>query len=129
MKKACIIFCSLFIIYSCNSSEKKPKPQLTKKEKPVQSAADIELQDWLKGKIWTAEEQNMAPMSLLKLKSDGSYELKSDKYPSTWQIINGEISLARLTEWPIEKVNDTTFRLYVKPTDKWYSYKHTGTID
>lgn len=128
MRKAYIIFCSLIIIYSCNSSEEKAKPKLIQKEKAIQSAADMELQAWLKGKVWTAED-DMAPMSLLKFKSDGNYELKSGKNPSTWKIINGELSLARLTEWPIERMDDSTFRLYVKPTDKWYTYKHTGTAD
>lgn len=128
MRKVCIIFFSLVIIYSCNNGEEKAKPKFTQKEKAVQSAADMELQGWLKGKIWTAAE-GMAPMALLKLKSDGTYELTSGKNPSTWKIINGELSLARLTEWPIEKVNDTAFRLYVKPTDKWYTYTNTGTTD
>ncbi|NOT52315.1 MAG: hypothetical protein HOP10_13680 [Chitinophagaceae bacterium] len=128
MQKACVIFFSLLIIYSCNSSEEKAKPKFVKKEKPVQSAADVELEGWLKGKIWTAEE-SMAPMALLKLKSDGGYELKSGKNPSTWKIINGELSLAGLTEWPIEKIDDSAFRLYVKPTDKWYTYKYTSSAD
>ena len=123
MKKACVIFCSLFVIYSCNSNKEKNNP----KEKAVQSATDIELQNWLKGKVWTADD-GMAPMSLLKLKSDGSYELKTSKKPDTWQIIEGKIALARLTEWPLEKIDDTTFRLYVKPTDKWYTYKQTSTL-
>ncbi len=70
----------------------------------------------------------MAPMALLKLKSDGSYELKSGKNPSTWEILGGKISLERLTEWPIEKLDDTTFRLYVKPTDKWFVYKKTSVL-
>ena len=128
MRKAYIIFCSLLIIYSCNSNEEKAKPKFIKKEKAVQSAADIELQGWLKGKIWTAEE-SMAPMTLLRLKSNGGYELTSGKNPSTWKIINGELSLAALTEWPIEKMDDSAFRLYVKPTDKWYTYKHTCSAD
>lgn len=128
MIKACIIFCSLFIIYSCNTKEEKAKPKFIQKEKAVQSAADMELQTWLKGKVWAAEN-DVAPMVLLKLKSDGNYDLKSGKNSSTWEIIGGKIALERLTEWPIEKVDDTTFRLYVKPTDKWYVYKQTGTIE
>jgi hypothetical protein len=128
MKKACIIFCSLFIIYSCNSNKEKERTSLIKKVKAVQSAGDLELQQWLTGKVWTAEN-DMAPMALLKLKSDGNYELKSGKNPGTWQIIDGKIALAGLTEWPIEKVDDTAFRLYVKPTDKWYVYKQTSTIE
>ena len=127
MKKACVIFCSLFVIYSCNSNKEKTNPTFTQKEKAVQTATDIELQNWLKGKVWTADD-GMAPMSLLKLKSDGSYELKTSKKPDTWQIIEGKIALARLTEWPLEKIDDTTFRLYVKPTDKWYTYKQTSTL-
>ncbi len=127
MKKICVIICSLFIIYSCNSNKEKATPKLIQKEKAVQSAGDIELQGWLKGKIWTAEN-DMAPMALLKLKSDGSYELKSGKNPSTWEILGGKISLERLTEWPIEKLDDTTFRLYVKPTDKWFVYKKTSVL-
>jgi hypothetical protein len=127
MKKACVIFCSLFVIYSCNSHKEKNTPVLTPKEQAVQSATDIELQNWLKGKVWTADN-NMAPMSLLKLKSDGSCELKNSERPETWQILDGKIALSRLTEWPLEKIDDTTFRLYVKPTDKWYTYKQTSTL-
>ncbi|MDZ4792845.1 MAG: hypothetical protein SGI83_01075 [Bacteroidota bacterium] len=126
MRKAYIIFCSLFIIYSCNSSEEKDNPTLIPKEKAVQSAADMDIQAWLQGKVWTAENDN-APMSLLKLKSDG-YELKSGKNPGTWKIIAGEIDLDGLTEWPLEKIDDTSFRIYVKPTDKWYIYKQTSSL-
>lgn len=127
MKKACVIFFSLCIIYSCNGNKEKAEPTLIKKEKAAPSAGDMELQGWLKGKVWTADN-HMAPMSLLKLKPDGNYELKSGKNPGTWGIISGKINLDRLTEWPIEKLDDTTFRLYVKPTDKWYVYKQTSTI-
>ena len=74
----------------------------------------------------------MAPMSLLKLKADGGYELKSSGRkrdpPETWKIINGEISMVWATEWPVEKIDDKTFRLYVKPTDTWYVYKHTADL-
>lgn len=128
MKKTCVIICSLFILYSCNSNGEKTKPKLIQKEKAVQSAGDIEVQGWLKGKVWTAEN-DMAPMALLKLKTDGNYDLKSGKNPGSWQIIGGKIALDRLTEWPIEKLNDSTFRLYVKPTDKWYVYKQTSVIE
>ncbi len=127
MRKACIIISSLFILYSCNSSEEKPKPIIIQKEKPVPTAADLELENWLKGKIWTAEN-DVAPMFLLKLKSDGGYELRTGN-PGTWQVVNGKIGLDRLTEWPIEKLTDSAFRLYVKPTDKWYTYKHTSNLD
>ncbi len=128
MKKICIIICSLFIIYSCNSNKEKEKTTPIQNVKVVQSDGDIEVQAWLKGKVWTAEN-DMAPMSLLKLKTDGNYDLKSGKNPGKWEIIGGKIGLDRLTEWPIEKLNDSTFRLYVKPTDKWYVYKQTGTVE
>ncbi|HEV7782408.1 MAG TPA: hypothetical protein VGO58_14135 [Chitinophagaceae bacterium] len=128
MRKVLVIICSLVILFSCNSSGEKSTPKITKKEKVVQSPADMELQGSLKGKVWTAEN-DMAPMALLKLKTDGTYELRSGKYADTWEIRDGKIVLARLTEWPIEKLNDTTFRLYVKPTDKWYTYKYTSSID
>lgn len=128
MRKNCLIFCCLFIIYSCNSNKEKSKQPVIEKEKTVEPAGNNELQEWLKGKIWTAENSE-APMALLSLGSNGNYELKSGKNPGTWKVVGGKISLSKLTEWPIEKIDDTSFRLYVKPTDKWFTYKQTGTTE
>jgi len=135
MKKILIIS-SLVVFYSCGGNgDKKQDSKVAvptiNKNKKEQTAEDLEMQKWMQGKIWTAEE-SMAPMSLLKLKADGGYELKSSGRkrdpPETWKIINGEISMVWATEWPVEKIDDKTFRLYVKPTDTWYTYKHTADL-
>ncbi|MBK8608269.1 MAG: hypothetical protein IPN82_16180 [Chitinophagaceae bacterium] len=80
MKKIFIIS-SLVVLYSCGGNgDKKQDSKVAvptiNKNKKEQTAEDLEMQKWMQGKIWTAEE-SMAPMSLLKLKADGGYELKS----------------------------------------------------
>lgn len=133
--KTILIICSLVVLYSCGNDDTKQEAKTSipaiNKNKKEQTPEDVVMQEWLKGKVWTAEE-SMAPMALIKLKADGGYELKSPGRkrdpPATWKIINGEISMVWATEWPVEKIDEKTFRLYVKPTDTWYIYKHTEDL-
>ncbi|HMU44725.1 MAG TPA: hypothetical protein PKC72_00090 [Chitinophagaceae bacterium] len=130
MKKALLI-CSLFVAFGCaenNAEKKQHEPETKQQQEQDQGSGDVALQEWMKGKLWTAEE-TMAPMALLKLKTDGTYELKTNNHNDTWKIKNGELSLSMLTEWPVEKVNDTTFRLHVKPSDTWFTYKYSGNLE
>lgn len=131
MKKI-ILISSLIALYSCGSNE--DKQQETKTNTPpmeettkTQSTEDIALQEWLQGKVWDADE-GMAPMRLLKLKANGEALFYKDKPAGMWSITNGELALDGLTEWPIKKVNDSTFTLYVKPSDTWYTYRHTENL-
>ncbi|MBK8608497.1 MAG: hypothetical protein IPL84_00675 [Chitinophagaceae bacterium] len=127
MKKITIILCSLFVLSGCGGNAEKATTQVIEEQKNVSTDKDQELQDWLKGKIWTAEE-SMAPMEILKLQSDGVFLLKNESKPGKWKILKGELALSGLTEWPLEKLAEKTFRLYVSPTKTWFMYKHSGDL-
>lgn len=130
MKKILIII-SIITLYSCGNSasktsENKEENLVFEKKEVKQSDADITMQNWMQGKVWTADE-SMAPMRLMKLKADGECDFFNGP-AGAWKIVNSELVLKRLTEWPVEKVDDKTFRLYVKPTDTWYVYKQTEDL-
>lgn len=130
--KSLLITCCLFAIYSCGSKEeKKETPEVTtsilqEETENEQSEDDKALQTWLQGKVWTAEE-SMAPMRLMKLKTDGECEFFNGS-ADPWTIVKSELVLKKLTEWPVKKVDDSTFSLYVKPSDVWYLYKLTENL-
>lgn len=129
-----LIFCSLVVLYSCGSSEVKEQEKAAPDntsfyrdgKKREQTSADKVLQQWMQGKVWTTDE-GMAPMRLMKLKADGECDFFNGS-AGAWNIINSELVLKRLTEWPVEKVDDKTLRLYVQPSDTWYVYKHTEDL-
>lgn len=66
-------------------------------------------------------------MRLMKLKTDGECEFFNGS-AGPWTIVKSELVLKKLTEWPVKKVDDSTFSLYVKPSDVWYLYKHTENL-
>ncbi len=130
MKKL-FIASALFAFYSCGdsadkTSEAKPELPVIMETKKKQTTADITMQKWMQGKVWTTDE-GMAPMRSMKLKADGECDFFNGP-AGPWTIVNSELVLKRLTEWPVEKVDDKTFRLYVKPSDTWYVYKHTADL-
>lgn len=127
MKRIAIIFCALFVLMGCGGNSEQSTTQSHEEQKPANTGKDQELSDWLKGKMWTAEE-SMAPMEILKLQSDGVFLLKNESKPGKWKILKGELALVGLTEWPLEKLDDKTFRLFVGPSKTWFVYKHTGDL-
>lgn len=126
MKKIALITFSLCLLYSCGSNDKTNKEPLPDKNQNVQTPMDKELQNWMQEKLWKAED-GMAPFTLLKLHKSGLCEFKQG--PSDqWSIQEGKFVLSRLTEWPIKKVDDSTFSLYVKPTDKTYLFRSKESL-
>lgn len=126
MKKIIVASFSLFLLVGCANNEKSNKVPETPKVEASQSNDDLKMQEWMQGKHWQAENDN-APMTFLKLKMDGTYENLNGSGKS-WKIENGQIDLYGLTEWPVKKIDDSTFSLYVKPTDKTYLYKKVGIL-
>ena len=126
MKKIALITFSLCLLLSCGSNDKTNKEPLPVKKQNVQTPMDKELQTWMQGKLWVADE-GMAPFSQFKLHKSGLCEFKQG--PSDqWSIEGEKFVLNRLTEWPIKKVDDSTFSLYVKPTDKTYLYRSKESL-
>lgn len=126
MKKIAMATFSLFVIVGCANNDKNNKVTETPKLENSQSSDDLLMQEWMQGKEWDAEN-DMAPMKFFKLKTDGTYEILPGPGKS-WKIKNGLIELSGLTEWPVKKINDSTFSLYVKPTDKTYLYRKAGNL-
>lgn len=126
MKKMILLAFTFFLLVGCANNEKTNKAAETPKLKSSQSNDDMLLQEWMQGKHWQAENDN-APMKFLKLKMDGSYEILPGPGKS-WKIKNGLIELSGLTEWPVKKIDDSTFSLYVKPTDKTYMYRKISNL-
>ena len=121
MKKIALLTFSLCLLYSCGSNDKTNKEPLPANNQNNQTAQDKELQAWMQGKFWKTED-GMAPFSQFKLHTSGLCEFKQG--PSDqWSIEGGQFVLNRLTAWPVKKVDDSTFSLYVKPTDKTYLYR------
>lgn len=89
------------------------------------SSEDKAIKEWLVGKEWKAEN-GAAPFSLLKIFSADSCSYATGKqHHRTFK--NGEFENFGAT-WPLTKINDSTFSIYVKPTQKTYSYKLVGNL-
>jgi hypothetical protein len=126
MKKIALITFSFCLLYGCGNNDKSNKAALPVDKQNKQTSMDKELHAWMQGKLWKTED-GMAPFTLLKLNKNGLCEFKQG--PSDqWSIQDGKFVLNRLTEWPIKKVDDSTFSLYVKPTDKTYLYRSKESL-
>lgn len=127
MKKL-LSFCLLIVLLSCNNKEtaKEPLQETTTNEtietNAEQSAEDIAIQKWLAGKSWKPQQPDAAPFAELNLQANGNYELAAG-YPNNWYVSKGELVLTGLTEWPIEKADDNSFKLGVKATEISYVYQ------
>jgi len=122
MKRITSLAFSFFLLISCSNNDKAGKPTEPGRKQSSQSTTDKELQAWMQGKLWKADE-GMAPFRQLKLHKSGLcefYQGPSDQ----WSIQGERFVLNRLTEWPVKKVDDSTFSLYVKPTDKTFLFRH-----
>ncbi len=79
---------------------------------------DTIIKEWLVGKEWKTESE-AAPFAILKVFSGDSCGYTTGKYHYTF--INGRLEMFG-AEWPLSRINDTTFTIYVKPTQKTYTY-------
>jgi len=131
MKKILIPALCLFLLYACSGNKEKDKPVAEVKEQnPVatstseMSAEDNGIKEWLLGKEWKAESE-AAPFAILKVFSGDSCGYATGKYHYTFK--NGVFEMFG-AEWPFTRVNDTTFTIYVKPTQKTYTYKFAKNL-
>lgn len=133
MKKALLPFVCMVFLYSCAGNKAKDKEESTVKEetnapKPsseISNDDDIAIKKWLIGKEWKAEN-DAAPFSILKVFSADSCSYATGKQHH-WTFKNGEFENFGAT-WPLTKINDSTFSIYVKPTQKTYSYKFVKNL-
>lgn len=129
MQKVLIVLSSLLILSSCKT---KPRSEadITKDLETIANAThsdkveepdtedDKTTRAWLIGKEWKAES-GAAPMEVLKFISADSILMTSTS--STWTYKNKKFTMGGIS-WPLEKVSDTSFTLYVEPTQKKYQY-------
>lgn len=124
----------LVLFVACSDSKEK---SATTKNADVQSAnnssgnatvenskQDEDIINWLAGKEWKAENE-AAPFSIFKTISRDSavFSIGTDR----WTIKNNRLEMFG-TDWPFTKVNDTTFTIYVEPTQKTYAYKFVARL-
>ncbi len=121
------------IIMSClatGCSETKEKKKVDKEgeeqnagSSESKSGGDQSIKEWLVGKEWKAES-GAAPFSILKVFSMDSCGFTTGKYP--WSFKNGRFIM--LAEWPLTRISDTSFTIYVEPTKKTYNYKFVNNL-
>jgi hypothetical protein len=128
MKRILIPALSLLLLYACSGNKAKDKGDTKMEEQtPVtsdNSAKDMAIKEWLLGKEWKAENEN-APFSILKVYSKDSCGFVDGTYHYTFK--NGRFENLG-AEWPLTRVNDSTFTIYVEPTQKTYSYKFVKNL-
>ena len=118
----------MILFYSCAGDKAKDKEgpavheesNATKPSSETSNDEDMAIKNWLIGKEWKAEN-GAAPFSVLKVFSADSCSYANGKQHH-WTFKNGEFENFGAT-WPLTKINDTTFSIYVKPTQQTYSYK------
>ncbi len=129
MKKIFAPFLSLLLLYACSGNKEKSK-SVTKTEEQTlvttptseMSAEDSLIKEWLQEKEWKAENE-AAPITKMKLHSDGMAEFVYGKDP--WVYKNGFFAMRSLdfVKWPLKKIDEQTFTLFVEPTQKTFIYK------
>ena len=123
MKKVIIAIFCFGIFYSCSENKGKTKTSDESKNQTTTSTGDMTSEDklmkeWLVGKEWKAENDN-APMSFLRVYSMDSCSFTAPRRYS-WDFKNGRFIM--LAEWPLKRVSDTSFTLFVKSTQKTYTF-------
>lgn len=117
----CLLLCA------CSGSDDKNK---TGKEKATDMPAtenntqDKTIKEWLVGKEWKAENEN-APMMFLRIYTMDSCSFTAPRRYG-WDFKNGRFIM--LAEWPLTKVSDTSFTLFVEPTQKTYTYNFVRSL-
>ena len=131
MKRILIPALSLLLLYACSGNKEKDRSATKVEEQsPVttptsdMSAEDKVIKEWLPGKEWKAESE-AAPFSILKVYSKDSCGYATGKYHYTFR--NGRFEMFG-AEWPFTRVNDSTFSIYVEPTQKTFIYKFVKNL-
>jgi hypothetical protein len=129
LKKVLIFFLCLPLLIACSDNKGKSKPIVKAEEKggaihrdTEMSAEDSLIKNWLQEKEWKSESE-AAPITTMKLHRDGMGEFTYGKDP--WVYKNGFFAMHSLdfVKWPLKKIDDLTFTLFVEPTQKTYTYK------
>ncbi len=132
MKRLIIVTFAFVVLSSCSGKKEKTKTAGTNTEKSTTDKAnDKAIADWLQGKEWKAKEGG-APMSILRIYADGhcEYGTSSDK----WSYRNGEFGVHMgdsknpLVTWPVKKLDEQSFSLYVEPTKESFVYSIVRTL-
>ena len=119
---------SLVLLYACSDNKSKSKTTEGKEEissatKTEPSGEDKAIVEWLVGKEWKAEEE-AAPMSMLRFFSKDTLGFTTGRYG--WSFEKGR--LISMADWPLVKLNDTTFTLYVQPTKRTFAYRFVKNL-
>ncbi len=129
MNKILISFFCFTLLIACSDNKGNNKPIVKTEEKngPTQQATDMSaedklISDWLQEKEWKAESE-AAPITTMKLHRDGMADFVYGKDP--WVYKDGFFAMKSLdfVKWPLKKIDDQTFTLFVEPTQKTYTYK------
>lgn len=126
MKKILIpVICLLLCACAGNEDKNKTGKEKQKDIPATENAAqDKVIKEWLAGKEWKAENEN-APMSFLRIYSMDSCSFTAPRRYS-WDFKNGRFIM--LAEWPLTRVSDTSFTLFVEPTQKTYTFNFVRTL-
>ena len=123
MKKILISLSCIVVFVACSGNKAKNKAtdegkeQVSEKSSTGPTIEDKAIVEWLVGKEWKAEEE-AAPMSMLRFFSKDTLGFTTGRYG--WSFEKGR--LISMADWPLVKLNDTTFTLYVKPTNRTFRY-------
>ncbi len=119
----------LVLLVACSDSKEKNTASKKVEEQPSNissnnstvenSNQDEDIIKWLVGKEWKAEKE-AAPFSIFKVYSIDSAGYSIGTYH--WSFKKSRLEMFG-AGWPFIKVNDTTFTIYVEPTQKTYAYK------
>ena len=122
MRKLFVLVAIAAIIISCKEEKKTSPDNKLKEEKANTSSAtsgnDEMLTAWLKGKMMTGEKPEM-DYNNFKLFADGSCEDKGAA-KSTWEIKNGELVIASMIKFKIDKKDEQTLILHRSLSDETY---------
>lgn len=129
MKKLIFMAFLTMAFTACNDSKTKEgelKP--AKKEDLKPTSDDKAMKEWMQGKEWKAESE-AAPITTMRLGVDGICDYIAMKDP--WAITEGNFvigSNSLSAKYPCTKVDDQSFTLYVKPSDKTYTYRFVKNL-
>ena len=132
MIKTSILVLAIIAFTACGN--KKPKTETPDALEDLRNFSKVEMtredtltKEWLLGKEWKSESEG-APMTRLKIYSLDSCEYVYGK--DTWGFKGGSFTTGpnAIAFWPFAKVDDSTFTLYVKPTQKTFTYRFVKTL-
>ncbi len=132
MKKIILSIVVFSFFIACSSDENSKKfvdkdsekvvdylKEFDKLDKAKMTSEDIAIKEWLIGKEWKSES-GAAPIEILKIFSNDSCSVGSEKR-THWAFKKGNFGNFGVY-WPFIKLDDTSFTLFVKPTNKTYRY-------